>query len=232
MKKTILLSFFTFFISITFTIFYTQDSVLKYKNKISIEGQIYPNFNQDIYKPKIKIRYNLNQKSALRINTNFTRLVDYKEIFEVNGPGVGSVENINSMYLFSIGYESQKRWEKSLIYSGFEGILGFGRNNEYGSRTDSVNYVSDLNYNYQRPIQNIGLRIFFGGEYYLNSNVYFGTEFGIMILQTSYLKGSYNVIDDSSLTSSNETVEIPRSSKSGIHYSGLGVIRVGFVFNK
>ena len=73
MKKTILLSIFT---SITFTIFYTQDSILKYKNKISIEGQIYPNFNQDIYKPKIKIRYNLNQKSALRINTNFTRLVD------------------------------------------------------------------------------------------------------------------------------------------------------------
>ena len=58
MKKTILLSIFT---SITLTIFYTQDSILKYKNKISIEGQIYPNFNQDLYKPKIKIRYNLNK---------------------------------------------------------------------------------------------------------------------------------------------------------------------------
>ena len=134
------------------------------------------------------------------------------------------------VYSFSLGYESQKRWKNSVIYSGLEGVLGFGRNDEYGSRTDSVNYVSDLDYNYQRPIQKMGLRVFFGGEYFLKSNLYLGTEFGIMLLKTSFLKGSYNVIDYSSLTSSDVTVEIPKSFNSGIYYSGIGVIRVGFIF--
>ena len=230
MKKPFLTTLLTLIITCLLTVFYSQDTSVNYKNRILIEGQIYPNFNQDIYRPKIKIRYNLNNKSALRINTNFNRSANYREIYEVNGPGVGSVEKIYSMYSFSLGYESQKRWKNSVIYSGLEGVLGFGRNDEYGSRTDSVNYVSDLDYNYQRPIQKMGLRVFFGGEYFLKSNLYLGTEFGIMLLKTSFLKGSYNVIDYSSLTSSDVTVEIPKSFNSGIYYSGIGVIRVGFIF--
>lgn len=230
MKKPFLTTLLTLIITCLLTVFYSQDTAVNYKNRISIEGQIYPNFNQDIFRPKIKIRYNLNNKSALRINTNFNRSANYREIYEVNGPGVGSVEKIYSMYSFSLGYESQKRWKNSVIYSGLEGVLGFGRNDEYGSRTDSVNYVSDLDYNYQRPIQKMGLRVFFGGEYFLKSNLYLGTEFGIMLLKTSFLKGSYNVIDYSSLTSSDVTVEIPKSFNSGIYYSGIGVIRVGFIF--
>ena len=230
MKKSFLTTLLTLIITCLLTVFYSQDTAVNFNNRISIEGQIYPNFNQDIYRPKIKIRYNLNNKSALRINTNFNRSANYREIYEVNGPGVGSVEKIYSMYSFSLGYESQKRWKNSVIYSGLEGVLGFGRNDEYGSRTDSVNYVSDLDYNYQRPIQKMGLRVFFGGEFYLKSNLYFGTEFGIMLLKTSFLKGSYNVIDYSSLTSSDVTVEIPKSFNSGIYYSGIGVIRVGFIF--
>ena len=129
-----------------------------------------------------------------------------------------------------MGSRSQKRFENALIYSGLEGVLGFGRDNEYGSRTDSINYVSDLNYNFKKPVQNLGLRIFFGGEYYVKPNIYIGTEFGIMLLKTTYKIGEYNIIDDSSLTSSDETVEIPKTSSSGIFYSGLGSIRIGFVF--
>ena len=163
MKKPFSTTLLTLIITCLLTVFYSQDTAVNYKNRISIEGQIYPNFNQDIYRPKIKIRYNLNNKSALRINTNFNRSANFREIYEVNGPGVGSVEKIYSMYSFSLGYESQKRWKNSVIYSGLEGVLGFGRNDEYGSRTDSVNYVSDLDYNYQRPIQKMGLRVLQNG---------------------------------------------------------------------
>ncbi|MDC3389584.1 hypothetical protein OAW64_00310 [Flavobacteriales bacterium] len=213
-----------------FTFAYSQDTLTKKNNWISFEGQIYPSVNNDAYQPKLKIRVNFNKKSVLRFNTDFTRSEQYQELSEVNGPGVGSVKKINSMFLFSIGYESQKRFENSLIYSGLEGVLGFGRNNEYGSRTDSIIYVSDLNYNFKKPVQNLGLRMFFGGEYYIKSNIYIGTEFGIMLLKTTYRVGEYNVIDDSSLTSSDETVEIPKTSSSGMFYSGLGSIRIGFVF--
>ena len=42
--------------------------------------------------------------------------MDYKEILELGGDGVGSVEKIYSMYEFSLGYEKQKRLKKSLVY--------------------------------------------------------------------------------------------------------------------
>ena len=127
-----------------------QDTINKKDNWLSFEGQIYPNFNEDNYRPQFKVRLNFNKKSALRLNTNFQRKLDYEEIYESGGQGVGSVDKISSMYQFSLGYESQKKLENSLIYSGIEGVLGFGRNDEYGSRTDSVNYISNLNYNYKQ----------------------------------------------------------------------------------
>ena len=46
---------------------YNSDSLsenrIKIKSWFSVEGQIYPSFVQDFYKPKIKIRMNLNEKS-------------------------------------------------------------------------------------------------------------------------------------------------------------------------
>ena len=54
----------------------------------------------------------------------------------------------------------QKRLKKTLVYSGIEGVLGIGKSDEYGSRTDSISFVSSLNYNYKRPVQNLGLRVF------------------------------------------------------------------------
>ena len=209
--------------------FFAQDS-LKTKKTISLEGQIYPSLNTDIYSPNIKLRLNINNSSAVRINADLNRVVDYKEILEIGGDGVGSVEKINSLFEFSLGYEKQKRIKNSLVYSGVEGVFGFGKNDEYGSRTDSISFVSALNYNYKKPVQTLGLRVFFGGEYYVKSNIYIGTEFGFLISKTTYKNATYQVLNEASVTSSDVTENIPKTSKSEMLFSGLGVIRVGFVF--
>lgn len=207
-----------------------QDTINEKDNWLSFEGQIYPSFNGDSYRPQFKVRLNFNEKSALRLNTNFQRKVDYKEIYESGGQGVGSVDKISSMYQFSIGYEAQKKLQNTLIYSGIEGVFGFGRNDEYGSRTDSVTYISNLNYNYKQPVQSLGLRLFMGGEYYLKPNIYLGTEFGIMLLKTTYQNRTYETIYDSSSSNSSVSVDTPKNSSSSLLYSGLGMLRVGFVF--
>ncbi len=229
-KRILLIVMGTFFLIIYNNSLFAQDSLAKTKKIISVEGQIYPSSNTDIYSPNIKFRLNLNNSSALRINVDVNREADYKEILELGGDGVGSVEKINSMYQFSLGYEKQKRLKKSLVYSGFEGVLGIGKNDEYGSRTDSISFVSALNYNYKRPVQNFGLRVFFGGEYYVKSNIYVGTEFGFLISKTTYKNGTYQVLNEASVTSADVTENIPKTSRSEMLFSGLGVIRVGFVF--
>ena len=229
-KRILLIVMGTFFLIIYNNSLFAQDSLAKTKKIISAEGQIYPSSNTDIYSPNIKFRLNLNNSSALRINVDVNREADYKEILELGGDGVGSVEKINSMYQFSLGYEKQKRLKKSLVYSGFEGVLGIGKNDEYGSRTDSISFVSALNYNYKRPVQNFGLRVFFGGEYYVKSNIYVGTEFGFLISKTTYKNGTYQVLNEASVTSADVTENIPKTSRSEMLFSGLGVIRVGFVF--
>ena len=207
-----------------------QDTINDKDNWLSFEGQVYPSFNGDNYKPQFKIRLNLNEKSALRLNTNFQRKVDYKEIYESGGQGVGSVDKISSMYQFSIGYEAQKKLANTLIYSGIEGLFGFGRNDEYGSRTDSVTYISNLNYNYKQPVQSLGVRLFMGGEYYIKPNIYIGTEFGLMLIKTTYQNRTYETIFDSSSSSSSVFVDTPKNSSSALLFSGLGVLRVGFIF--
>ena len=206
-----------------------QDTINDKDNWLSFEGQVYPSFNGDNYRPQFKIRLNFNEKSALRLNTSFQRKVDYKEIYESGGQGVGSVDKISSMYQFSIGYEAQKKLANTLIYSGIEGLFGFGRNDEYGSRTDSVTYISNFNYNYKQPVQSLGVRLFMGGEYYIKPNIYIGTEFGLMLIKTTYQNRTYETIFDSSGNSS-VSVDMPKNSSSTLLFSGLGMLRVGFIF--
>jgi len=228
--RILLIVLVTLFLTYCNNSFFAQDTLLKTKKTIAVEGQIYPSLNTDVYAPNLKFRLNMNNSSALRISADINRIVDYKEILEIGGDGVGSVEKINSMYQFSLGYEKQKRLKKSLIYSGIEGVLGIGKSHEYGSRTDSITFVSSLNYNYKRPVQNLGLRVFFGGEYYVKSNIYVGTEFGFLTSKTTYKNGTYQVLNDASVTSADVTENIPKTSQSEMLFSGLGVIRVGFVF--
>ena len=55
------------YVSILFFLFassfnYAQDSVSTTDKYVSIEGQIYPSFNIDQYRPKIKLRYFFKRK--------------------------------------------------------------------------------------------------------------------------------------------------------------------------
>jgi hypothetical protein len=207
-----------------------QDSTYK-KNKIFfLETQIYPSYNNDTYQPQVKFRVQLNNNSILRSNTNFYRTSKKDEILENGGDGLGSVEKISSLFSFSLGYEYFKKFNKVSIYSGFEGFIGFGREDEYGSRTDSVTYIADRNYNIKRPIQQFGIRLFSGADIFINSNLYIGTEFGLLLLKTDYKNGSSTVENVSSITDPVVTSISPSSSNSIILYSGLGVIRVGWRF--
>ena len=207
-----------------------QDSSNHFLNYVSLEGQVYPSFNTDQYKPQVKLRYFFNERSALRLNINISRESNYFEIRGINVNGIGSVERISSLHQISFGYEGFKKINKTAIYSGIEGIFGFGRNNEYGSRTDSLVFIADQNYNLKKPIRQLGLRIFSGLDQYLTKHFFIGTEIGIQFIQTNYLEGYFQVIDGSSQTSTDVRTVIPKSRDQIFSFGGLGSIRVGWVF--
>jgi len=207
-----------------------QDSLSVENNGFSFEGQIYPNLNTDSYRPQLKFRYNFTDKIAVRCNTSFQRQLTNNTILQSSGDGIGYVEKINSFYSFSTGIESQKKFSKALLYTGLEGIFGFGSNNEYGSRTDSVSFVSNLNYNRLQPVQQFGIRFFTGADYYLNDKIYLGFEMGLILLRTNYKKGSYQVLNSTSLTDPDITTPIEDSFSSSLSYNGLGALRIGWRF--
>ena len=62
-----------------------QDTLVDKSTTVSFEGQIYPAFNTDIYTPQFKVRLNLNDHSAIRLNSSFSRDVAYNEILEIGG---------------------------------------------------------------------------------------------------------------------------------------------------
>ena len=223
-------SFFLFCFLVFVTQYKAQDSTSSNSNYFSIEGQIYPAFNNDDYRPKVKVRFFLNPKSALRLNLNTTRTSLYHEIYEINGLGVGSVEKINSLHQFSFGYEGHKQIKTTNLYTGIEGIVGFGRNDEYGSRTDSLTFIADENYSIKRPIRQFGVRVFSGFDQFLTENLFIGAEFGLLFLQTNNLVGSLTQVDGSSQTSSEVTTLIPKSNVQQLTLNGLGCIRIGWVF--
>ena len=218
-----------FFLFVSY-VYHAQDSAKTTKKYVSIESQIYPSFNVDQYRPKLKLRYFLNEKSALRFNVNVNRQSNYFEIREINGNGVGSVERISALHHFSFGYEGYKKMKNTGIYTGIEGIVGFGRNDEYGSRTDSLIFIPDQNYNIKRPVRQFGIRLLCGIDQYLTPNLFIGTEMGIQFIQTNYLDGSYQVLDQSSQTSSDVTSIIPKSNEQAFSIGGVGCLRIGWVF--
>ena len=228
--KQLIKQFVVLFFLFVSSVCHAQDSAKTTKKYVSIEGQIYPSFNVDQYRPKLKLRYFLNEKSALRFNVNVNRQSDYFEIREINGNGVGSVERIRALHHFSFGYEGYKKMNNTGIYTGIEGIVGFGRNDEYGSRTDSLIFIPDQNYNIKRPVRQFGIRLLCGIDQYLTPNLFIGTEMGIQFIQTNYLDGSYQVLDQSSQTSSDVTSIIPKSNEQAFSIGGVGCLRIGWIF--
>ena len=232
MKRYLVLSFvFVSFLIVSSTVsVQAQDSVEVENSGFSFEGQIYPNLNTDSYRPQLKFRYNFDEKIAIRCNTSFQRNLTNNTILQSSGDGIGYVEKINSFYSFSIGIEGQKKFSKAVVYTGLEGVFGFGSNDEYGSRTDSVSFVSNLNYNRIQPVRQFGFRFFTGADYYLNDKIYLGFEIGLILLRTNYKKGSYQEMNSTSLTDPDITTPIEDSFSSSLSYNGLGALRIGWRF--
>lgn len=205
-----------------------KDSVAN--KHFSFEGQLYPNFNSDEYQPQLKVRLHLNNQTAIRFNSSLYRDVSNVKVLESSGGGLGNIEKISSLYNVSIGLERNKCFNNAKLYTGFEGVLGFGRNNEYGKRTDSTAYIADYDYNIIRPIQQLGLRIFSGFDYLLSEQLYVGMEVGLILLKTTNKTGSYQVFDNSSLTDPNVTTPIAEYSSSILFFNGIGVLRIGWRF--
>ena len=209
-----------------------QDSTVS--NSFIIESQVYPNWNNDEYKPALKLRLVLKESHVLRSNLSISNQKTYREIFSNTGPsdGVGSVENIYQFFSFSFGYEHLNSYNRINVYNGLEGVFGVGRDHTYGSRTDSSTFVADLNYNTKVPLQHIGLKVFSGIDFNITKNLYVGTEIGMLLLKTQRKTGTNQVLDESSTTSNDVTTSISSSSSTNLSFSSLGCIRLGWRFIK
>ena len=210
-----------------------QDQIVDNKDQKAdfiLESQFYPRLNTGVFEPNLKARIVFSSIHVLRSNLTFQYNNDKREILEQNGNGVGSVETLNQHYQITIGYEYLFKKDRITPYLGFELITGWGKNDEYGSRTDSILFVSDLNYSSQSPISQIGLGVFSGFDFSIVEGLYIGTEIGIQYISTKYARGEFRVMDASSATAADVVTSIPENQIKTFGVSGVGVIRLGWKF--
>ncbi len=229
--KAIEINLFVFFMLFS-AVFIGQDSLVK--NSFIVESQVYPNWNADNYKPAIKLRLVISENHVLRSNFALNNSKTYREIFSSTGPndGVGSVENISQFFSFSLGYEHLTKYDRITLYNGLEGILGFGSDAVYGSRTDSISFIADQNFSSIVPLQHFGFKVFSGIDFNITPNLYIGTEIGLVLLKEQRKTGAYQKLDESSTTSPVVNTSIASSSSINLVFSGMGCIRVGWRFIK
>ena len=176
------------------------------------------------------IRFIFSNHHVLRSNLMFNYANSKREILESNGNGVGSVENVSQNLLMSLGYEYVFNVDKLRPYLGVELLLGVGKDEVYGSRTDSIIFVSDFNYSSKVASNNIGIGVFSGFDFVIYDGLYIGTEFGFQFLSTKSSRGEFKQMDASSTTAPEIVTSIPENKNSVFGSSGIGVIRVGWFF--
>ena len=134
---------------------FSQDTI----GKLTFETR-YQLRQDSTYVPNLNIRYFFTESGVLRIGLAYQYSSVLREINEVDGAGVGTVEKLNDMFTFNIGYEKHFRKNKVSPYLGGELQFGIGKNEEYGSRTDSVIFIADYNYSVKKPISQFGVHVF------------------------------------------------------------------------
>jgi hypothetical protein len=207
-----------------------HDTINNKNIELIIESQFYPRLNLNIIEPSLKWRVLFNNNHIFRSNWSIYSYNNKKEILENSGDGVGYVETINQNYNITIGYEYVINKEKLSPYLGFELIAGWGKIEEYGSRTDSLIFISDLNYSSKIPTNKIGLGVFSGIDINIFEDVYIGTEIGIQYIVSHQNRGEYKVEDASSASASSISTPIVANDIKQLGISGIGVIRVGWKF--
>ncbi len=229
--KSFKICFIIFFITFNATIIAQSEEGDK-KANLSLETQIYPRINTGVIEPNIKWRIMFSDAHVLRSNWIISYQNEKKEILETGGDGVGTVESLQQQYLITLGYEYilKKNWISP--YIGFEIMAGLGKNEVYGSRTDTTNttFISDMNYSSKIPISQFGVGAFSGFDISLVDGFYLGTELGIQYLYTKHSRGEIKIEDASSTTSPMVTTPIPENKSVKFGVSGVGVIRIGWRF--
>jgi opacity protein-like surface antigen len=213
--------------------FYSQKDSLSVNEKnvkTSLETQFYPRLNSGIFEPNIKARFIFSDQHVLRSNLMFNYQNNKREILESNGNGVGSVETVSQNVLMSLGYEYIFNTNKLRPYLGIELLFGVGKDEVYGSRTDSIVFVSDFNYSSKVSSNNIGLGVFSGFDFFISDGLYVGTELGFQLLATKFSRGEFKQMDASSTTAPEIVTAIPENKVSSLGNSGVGVIRIGWSF--
>jgi len=188
------------------------------------------NVENTAYVPNLKLRYFINEKSVLRTTLNYNTVTSIREINEVDGDGVGSVEKNNALLSFSLGYEHHFRTEKVSPYVGAALKLFSGSNNEFGSRTDSVVFIPNFNYTSKTPISGFGFHLFTGVDVDITKTLYLGTELGFAFQSIQQRRGTFNEKDASSLTDADVTTDIPAVTNTTFNLINVGVVRLGWRF--
>ncbi|MDG2227562.1 MAG: hypothetical protein P8L20_07485 [Flavobacteriales bacterium] len=204
---------------------FSQDSI----GKLSFETR-YQLRQDSAYVPNLNIRYFFADNSALRVGLAYQYSSILREIKEVDGDGVGTVEKLNDLFAFNIGFEKHFRKNNVSPYLGVELQFGFGKNEEYGSRTDSIIFIADYNYSIKKPISQFGVHVFSGVDFYVFDNLYVGTELGILFSSIYFKTGEYKITDESSLTEPEIITSIASVKTKTFGVANVGMIKVGWRF--
>lgn len=188
------------------------------------------NLTNSSYIPNFKLRYFVSEKAAIRTTINYNSIASKIEINEATGDGVGTVEKINSLLTLSLGYEKHFKDGAVSPYFGGELKMSTGNINEFGSRTDSVDFIPNINYSSKVPVLGFGVHLFTGVDIDLYKNLYVGTELGLAYQSLQQKRGEFNVKDASSLTASDVTTSIPAKTQTTFQLVNIGVVRLGWRF--
>jgi outer membrane protein W len=210
--------------------FFYESNIAQTEGKLAIETQFDFLSRSGNIIPSLKLRYFLEENHVLRgtFATSYTNST--QQIVQINGSGVGSIQRINALTTFSLGYEYHSIHDKFSPYVGGEFLIGTGKIDTYGLRTDSLVFVSSLNYSIKRPILQVGAHLFSGVDIPIYKGVYVGTEIGILVSSTTYKEGEYRKDDSASLTDATVIEKIPQLTTRNVFLSNMGVIRVGWRF--
>jgi len=107
---------------------FSQDTI----GKLTFETR-YQLRQDSTYVPNLNIRYFFKENSALRIGLAYQYSSILREIKEIDGDGVGTVEKLNDLFMFNIGIEKHFRKNNVSPYLGGELQFGIGKNEEYGT---------------------------------------------------------------------------------------------------
>jgi outer membrane protein W len=200
------------------------------EGKLVIETQFDVLTRSESIQPSLKFRYFLDNEHVLRATFNTHYRNSSQQIAQFNGSGIGSVQRIHSMTNVSFGYEHHIAQDKFSPYVGGEFLIGIGKTDTYGLRTDSLVFVNSLNYSIKRPIQQFGVHLFSGVDVAIYKGLYVGTEIGILFSTINYKEGEYRKDDSASLTDAVLTEKIPQLTIRQLLLSNMGIIRVGWRF--